>query len=78
VTSFFEIKGTFFSNTTRRICVKFFLQGLVENICSLQPILKSNALGLYVDLFFSPKFLFQKPNKKKIQHTPKSMTMMQR
>jgi len=34
------------SKTTRRICTKFFFQGLRENTCSLQPALKSNALGL--------------------------------
>jgi len=48
VTSFFGIKDAyfaFFSKTTRRICDKFF-QGLGENICSLQPALKSNAPGL--------------------------------
>jgi len=45
VTSFFGIKGAFFSKTTRRIRQNFF-QGLVENTCSLQPALKSNAPGL--------------------------------
>jgi len=35
--------------TTRRICTKFFFQGLGENICSLQPALKSNAPRLWAD-----------------------------
>jgi len=45
VTSFFAIKGAFFSKTTRRICANFF-QGLGVSTCSLQPALKSNAPGL--------------------------------
>jgi len=45
VTSFFRIKGAFFSKTTRRICANFF-QGLGENTCLLQLALKRNALGL--------------------------------
>jgi len=45
VTSFFGIKGAFISKMTRRICAKVF-QDLGENTCSLQPVLKSNALGL--------------------------------
>jgi len=44
VTSFFGIKGAFFSKKTRRIRVKF--QSLGENTSLLQPALKSNALGL--------------------------------
>jgi len=44
--SFFGNKGPFISKTTRRICAKFSFQGLVVNTCSLQPALKSNALGL--------------------------------
>jgi len=46
VTSFFGIKGAFFSKTTRWICAKFFFQGLGENSCLLQPAWKSNALIL--------------------------------
>jgi len=49
VTSFFGIKVAFFaffSKTAKRICAKFFYQGLRENTCSLQPALKSSALGL--------------------------------
>jgi len=46
VTSFFGIKGAFFSKSTRRICAKIFFQGLGENTCSLQPALKCNAFGL--------------------------------
>jgi len=45
--SVFRIKVcfAFFSKTTRRICAIFF-QDLRENTCSLQPALKSTALGL--------------------------------
>jgi len=42
----FGIIGAFISKTTRQICAKIFFQGLGKNICSLQPALKSNALGL--------------------------------
>jgi len=47
VTSFLGIKSAFytvFSKATRRICANIFC-GL-ENTCSLQPALKSNAPGL--------------------------------
>jgi len=46
VTSFFEIKGAFFSKTTRRISAKKIFSGFTRNTCSLQPALKSNAPGL--------------------------------
>jgi len=46
VTSFFGIKGAFFSETTRWICANFLFQGLGKNTCLLQPALKSNVPGL--------------------------------
>jgi len=45
VTSFFGIKGVFFSKTTRGSAPNIS-QGLGENTFSLQPALKSNAPGL--------------------------------
>jgi len=48
VTSFFGIKGAFFSKTKTDLR-QFFLQGLVENTCSLQPALKSNAAAFKVN-----------------------------
>jgi len=44
VTSFFGIKGAFFSKTTKR--TPNFFQDLEENTCLLQPALKSTAPSL--------------------------------
>jgi len=45
VTLFFGFKSASISKTTKWICANFF-QDLGENTYSLQPALKSNALGL--------------------------------
>jgi len=45
VTSFFGIKGAFSRKGQDGFAANFF-QGLGENTCSLQPALKSTALGL--------------------------------
>jgi len=46
MTSFFIIKGAHFSRKRQDRFAPTLFQGLEENTCSLQPALKSNALGL--------------------------------
>jgi len=53
VMSFFGIKGAFFAffSNDKKDLRQIFFQDLRENACSLQPALKSSALGLYFGTF---------------------------